>query len=70
MTRHYAKTLRNPDCVLVGIIYHVAVTALARLFFPKEAGGSLLYDSGGNLTGSALIGQPFFMVTGERVELN
>jgi K+-transporting ATPase ATPase C chain len=45
--------------VLVGIIYPVAVTALAQLFFPKEAGGGLIYDSGGNLTGSALIGQPF-----------
>jgi K+-transporting ATPase ATPase C chain len=45
--------------VLVGIIYPVAVTALAQLFFPKEAGGSLIYSSGGNLTGSALIGQPF-----------
>ena len=45
--------------VLVGVIYPVAVTVLAQLFFPKEAGGSLLYDSGGNLTGSALIGQPF-----------
>ena len=45
--------------ILVGVIYPVAVTALAQLFFPKEAGGSLLYDSGGNLTGSALIGQPF-----------
>ncbi len=45
--------------ILVGIIYPVAVTTLAQLFFPKEAGGSLLYDSGGTLTGSALIGQPF-----------
>ncbi len=45
--------------ILVGIIYPVAVTALAQLFFPKEAGGSLLYDSGGTITGSALIGQPF-----------
>ncbi|MFZ3058170.1 MAG: potassium-transporting ATPase subunit KdpC [Candidatus Methanoperedens sp.] len=45
--------------VLVGVIYPVTITALAQLFFPKEAGGSLLYDSGGNLTGSALIGQPF-----------
>ncbi|MDD5435274.1 MAG: potassium-transporting ATPase subunit C, partial [Nitrospira sp.] len=45
--------------VLVGFIYPVAVTALSQLFFPKEAEGSLLYDSGGNLTGSALIGQPF-----------
>jgi K+-transporting ATPase ATPase C chain len=45
--------------VLVGVIYPVAVTVLAQLFFPIEAGGSLIYDSGGNLTGSALIGQPF-----------
>ena len=45
--------------ILVGVIYPVAVTVFAQLFFPKEAGGSLLYDSGGNLTGSALIGQPF-----------
>ena len=28
--------------VLVGVIYPVVVTALAQLFFPKEAGGSLL----------------------------
>jgi len=45
--------------VVVGVIYPVAVTVLAPLIFPKEAGGSLLYDSGGNLTGSSLIGQPF-----------
>lgn len=45
--------------VIVGVIYPVAVTVLAQLIFPKEAGGSLIYDSGGNLTGSALIGQPF-----------
>ncbi|MCZ7400584.1 MAG: potassium-transporting ATPase subunit KdpC [Candidatus Methanoperedens sp.] len=45
--------------VVVGIIYPVAVTVIAQLIFPKEAGGSLIYDSGGNLTGSALIGQPF-----------
>jgi len=45
--------------MIVGVIYPVTVTVLAQLFFPKEAGGSLQYDSGGNLTGSALIGQPF-----------
>ncbi len=45
--------------LLVSLIYPIAVTALAHLFFQKEAGGSLLYDSGGNITGSALIGQPF-----------
>jgi K+-transporting ATPase ATPase C chain len=59
--KHITKTLKLFVIlmVLVGIIYPVAITALAQLFFPKEAGGSLLYDSGGNLTGSALIGQPF-----------
>jgi len=31
-----------------------------QLFFPKEVGRSLLYDPGGNLAGSALIGQPAF----------
>jgi len=45
--------------VVVGVIYPVGVTVLAQLFFPEEAGGSLLYDTGGNITGSALIGQPF-----------
>jgi potassium-transporting ATPase KdpC subunit len=45
--------------IIVGVIYPVAVTVLAQLIFPKEAGGSLIHDSGGNLTGSALIGQPF-----------
>ena len=45
--------------VAVGVIYPVAITALAQLFFQKEAGGSLLYDSNGKITGSALVGQPF-----------
>ncbi len=44
--------------VLTGIVYPVAVTALAQLLFPYQAGGSLLYDRS-NLTGSVLIGQPF-----------
>lgn len=45
--------------VLVGVIYPVAVTVFAQLIFPKEAGGSLLQYPGGNIKGSALIGQPF-----------
>ncbi len=45
--------------VLTGIVYPVAVTVVAQLFFPWQAGGSLLKDSGGNITGSVLIGQPF-----------
>lgn len=42
-----------------GIIYPLAITALAQLFFSKEAGRSLLYDSGGKIMGSAIVGQPF-----------
>ncbi len=45
--------------LLVGVIYPIAITALAHLIFPKQAEGSLIYDSGGNPTGSTLIGQPF-----------
>jgi len=45
--------------VIVGVIYPVAVTALAQLFFPKEAEGSLLYDASGKVIGSAPIGQSF-----------
>ena len=45
--------------ILVGIVYPVVTTVLAHIFFPKEAGGSLIHDAGGNVIGSALIGQPF-----------
>jgi K+-transporting ATPase ATPase C chain len=45
--------------IIVGVIYPVAITVFGQLFFPKEAGGSLLHDPGGNITGSTLIGQPF-----------
>lgn len=45
--------------VVIDVVYPVAITLLAQLFFPKEAEGNLLYDPGGNLTHSALIRQPF-----------
>jgi K+-transporting ATPase ATPase C chain len=45
--------------IIVGVIYPVAVTVFAQLLYPKEAGGSLIHDPDGNITGSALIGQPF-----------
>lgn len=44
--------------VLTGIGYPLAVTGIARLLFPDQAGGSLLVK-GGRPVGSALIGQPF-----------
>lgn len=45
--------------VLTGIVYPGVVTALAQLFFPDRANGSLIRDEGGNPLGSELIGQAF-----------
>lgn len=45
--------------VLVGIGYPLAVTGLAKVMFPKQANGSLIYRADGTLIGSRLIGQPF-----------
>jgi len=44
--------------VLLGIIYPLAVTALAQLVFPRQAAGSLI-ERDGKVIGSSLIGQPF-----------
>jgi K+-transporting ATPase ATPase C chain len=45
-------------CVLTGVIYPGLVTGLARVFFPKQADGSLVTVNG-RVVGSALIGQSF-----------
>lgn len=44
--------------VLLGILYPLAVTGLAQIFFPRQANGELI-QAGGKVTGSRLIGQPF-----------
>ncbi len=44
--------------VLLGVIYPLAVTGLARLFFHDRADGQLVRRNG-ELIGSRLIGQPF-----------
>lgn len=44
--------------VLTGLIYPLAVTGLARLFFPDQAHGSLIVRDG-KVIGSRLIGQQF-----------
>ena len=44
--------------VLTGVVYPLAVTAVAQLLFPRPAAGSLVVR-GGRALGSALIGQSF-----------
>jgi K+-transporting ATPase ATPase C chain len=44
--------------VVTGLIYPGVVTALARVVFPKQAGGSLV-TANGQIIGSKLIGQQF-----------
>ena len=45
--------------ILCGGLYPAAVTCLAQLLFPRQAGGSLITDNSGKVVGSELIGQPF-----------
>ena len=45
--------------VLLGVVYPLAVTGLAHLFFPRQAEGSLIHRADGTLVGSQLIGQAF-----------
>lgn len=45
--------------VLTGAVYPLAVTAAARVLFPRQSLGSRVHDEKGTLRGSALIGQAF-----------
>ncbi len=44
--------------ILTGIVYPIAMAGLAHLFFPVQAGGSLI-ERNGAILGSSLIGQNF-----------
>jgi len=44
--------------LLLGLVYPLAVTAIAQLLFPDKANGQLV-ERGGHVIGSRIIGQPF-----------
>lgn len=45
--------------VLLGVVYPLAVTALAQVIFPGQANGQLIKRADGTVMGSRIIGQPF-----------
>jgi K+-transporting ATPase ATPase C chain len=45
--------------ILLGIAYPLAVTAMAKVMFPRQANGSLITRADGTVVGSRLIGQTF-----------
>jgi len=45
--------------ILLGLLYPLAITGVAHVAFPWQAGGSLVRDASGQVIGSALIGQGF-----------
>jgi K+-transporting ATPase ATPase C chain len=45
--------------VLLGLLYPLAVTGLARVLFPHRAGGSIVVDGAGRPVGSELLAQGF-----------
>jgi K+-transporting ATPase ATPase C chain len=60
----YVRTLRPALSLLLvmtallGIVYPLAITGVAKLAFPQQAAGSLIRDNG-KIVGSTLIGQSF-----------
>ena len=45
--------------LLLGILYPLAITGVAKVAFPAQAEGSLIKDDQGHVIGSSLLAQPF-----------
>ncbi|WP_166246458.1 potassium-transporting ATPase subunit KdpC [Paenibacillus turpanensis] len=45
--------------LVCGLLYHLAVTAIAQIVMPYQANGSLVKDEQGTVIGSELVGQSF-----------
>jgi K+-transporting ATPase ATPase C chain len=45
--------------LLLGLLYPLAITGVAKVAFPWQAGGSLIRDGSGQVIGSALLAQGF-----------
>jgi K+-transporting ATPase ATPase C chain len=60
MKRHFISALLYTavTAVLLGVVYPLAITAIAHFAFPAKASGQLIRRNG-VLVGSRLIGQPF-----------
>jgi potassium-transporting ATPase KdpC subunit len=58
MLKHLGTALRLTivSIVLLGLVYPLAMTAIAQTIFPKQANGSLV-TAGGKVVGSEIIGQ-------------
>jgi potassium-transporting ATPase KdpC subunit len=61
MKKHIVTSLLYTaiTAVLLGVVYPLAVTGIARLCFTDKASGQLIHNAGGEIIGSKLIGQAF-----------
>jgi len=60
-TRVFSVALRSwlVSLLILGVLYPLGMTLLARVAFPDRAGGSLVTSPDGTVVGSTLIGQEF-----------